>query len=642
MTDPASKVIRYFYDSAGRMTKAGAGASGTTDPTQLYFDGTTGRMTKVGYTSGGSTSYANYYSDADGRLTKLTDWIDGTDGLRYAYDAGGRLTTLTDYDDSTLEYTYDDAGNVITMEDYHGSVVTYAYTNTNSISTVTAPGSRIWGYDYNAIGKPIQCSLPNGMVTVYGYDVRNRLTKIEHKDGANVLDGFYYAHEDGGRITRTKYQNDEYWDHCYDGRNRLTKAERRDDADALLHRYTYTFDAGDNMSTKEIYDGTNTYTYVYAYTVGNELTKQTFGGTDTTFAYDARGRMTSKSDGTNSAEYYYNYEDKLTKVSSDFPGDGTVEYEYGGDGTRRQRVQGDTTTWYNYDDGWDLLNEESENGTLIMTYVHDPAKAVGTVLADLAGANPATGEARYYSQDNIGSTRRVRDANKGSLGQYEYEPFGRTYSESGTSVTSRFTGHIWDDTSDLLHAPYRFYMAEIGRWIARDGKRMADGPNEFTYCRSEPIGNYDRLGLQTTEVPEREFPLWVKDGLYVCCRGINHNRAWHAYFWDPNETSGEGNEFCGQGHSSGFGGGKRPNRDPHRKEYPRRVDDIKTSCKVVSRDSALVKKAMECCYEHANNRIWIPLVEDCHSKLKRCLDDSGIGNSGPLCPGGRVTGFPPW
>jgi hypothetical protein len=41
------------------------------------------------------------------------------------------------------------------------------------------------------------------MTTAYGYDGRNRMTKIEHKDGSTVLDGFAYALTAGGNITRT-------------------------------------------------------------------------------------------------------------------------------------------------------------------------------------------------------------------------------------------------------------------------------------------------------------------------------------------------------------------------------------------------------------------------------------------------------
>jgi YD repeat-containing protein len=75
-------------------------------------------MTKVTYTAGANTFDANYFYDSLARVVKITDWIDGTNGLRYGYDDGGRLTSITDYDDSTLTYAYDAAGNVTSMTDY--------------------------------------------------------------------------------------------------------------------------------------------------------------------------------------------------------------------------------------------------------------------------------------------------------------------------------------------------------------------------------------------------------------------------------------------------------------------------------------------------------------------------------------------
>ena len=49
------------------------------------------------------------------------------------------------------------------------------------------------------------------MTTAYGCDGRNRMTKIEHKDGATALDGFTYALDAQGGITRTTHQDGSYW-----------------------------------------------------------------------------------------------------------------------------------------------------------------------------------------------------------------------------------------------------------------------------------------------------------------------------------------------------------------------------------------------------------------------------------------------
>ena len=53
-----------------------------------------------------------------------------------------------------------------------------------------------------------------------------------------------------------------------------------------------------------------------------------------------------------------------------------------------------------------MINEENSLGALTRTYVmDDPGAIVAAILADVSGTNPATGRARYYTHDNLGSTR---------------------------------------------------------------------------------------------------------------------------------------------------------------------------------------------------------------------------------------------
>ena len=67
------------------------------------------------------------------------------------------------------------------------------WTDTGQLSTVTAPGSKVWDFDYNAIGQTTQYSHPNGLDSVFSYDGGNRMTKIELKDTSTVVESFLYA-----------------------------------------------------------------------------------------------------------------------------------------------------------------------------------------------------------------------------------------------------------------------------------------------------------------------------------------------------------------------------------------------------------------------------------------------------------------
>ena len=243
----------------------------------------------------------------------------------------------------------------------------------------------------------------------------------------------------------------------------------------------------------------------------NELVSQAVGGTTTSFAYDAWGRMTSKSDGTYSATYAYRYGNKLASVTSDFPFEGNATYQYDGAGKRRQRTAGGSTTKYRWEMGWNVLNEEDVFGDLTRTHVVDsPLAEVANVLADVAGTNPATGAYRYYMADHLGSTRGLYDGGKSALGGYEYTPYGEVYASSGSvaldGLAAAFTGKPWDAAAQMYYFPYRWYSPSSARWLTRDPLGMVDGPNVYGYVSCGPVRSFDPLGLLRDSVSNS---LWV-------------------------------------------------------------------------------------------------------------------------------------
>jgi YD repeat-containing protein len=130
------------------------------------------------------------------------------------------------------------------------------------------------------IGQPTQYSHPNGMTTVYTYDANSMLTTIEHKDGETVKKSFTYALDDVGNISTMTQDDGTVWDYDYDGRYRLITATRDNAAESPTISATYTY------------------------------------------PYDDR--------------------DTLYSVASNFPSEGNVTYDYGGDQKRRERTAGAT------------------------------------------------------------------------------------------------------------------------------------------------------------------------------------------------------------------------------------------------------------------------------------------------------------
>jgi RHS repeat-associated protein len=660
VTDGIGKITEYTYDSFGRVTRAGAGAGGVVDPTKHYFDNITGQLSKVEFVS--SVHAVNYWYDGEARLTQITDWLDGTDGLRYEYDDVGRLTTLKDYDNSTLNYVYDDAGSVITMTDYHGNSTSYTYNAIGKLSSLTAPGGKTWTYSYGTGARLTRVDIPNGMYTLYGYDVQGRQTSIHHKDGATIKQGFDYAFDTGGNITKVTHEDGTYWEYDYDGRDRLILAERGNHtAPTILATYEYTYDDGDNLLTKvvpwcddfedgnitgwsgstgyfsvssgvmkntsdasvrELYltetdadhdlsleyvrysttgradvvlrtvggndqlyleinptnlrlrqvdggtlstlvtynttvaedvwytlrailDGTSVKIYwgaegadfneiisatttktttvraayvkaqansehgfdniqliagsrstveTFTYNNANEQTAHGKNGVTTTMAYDAWGRLTSRDDGTHDAAYSYRYGSKLYSVTSDFPGEGNVTYETGGDGNRRSRVAGGVETWFNWATDEFVISEEDNadgaSGALSRTYI-------GSNLAHVDGSSPVGGSWKYYGQDHLGSTTEIWNQDKTLYAAMEWDAYGSAYGVSGATntVTHRYGGFEWDEVSGLYYSLYRYYSPGSARWLTRDPLGLVDGLNVYAYVRGNPIRYSDPLGL---------------------------------------------------------------------------------------------------------------------------------------------------
>ncbi|MBL7645031.1 MAG: tetratricopeptide repeat protein [Candidatus Hydrogenedentes bacterium] len=672
VTDEIGKEIHYFYDAAGRKESVGAGTSGTVDPTTYAYSSTTGQVESVEY--GTSTYTANYEYDGEGRLVKLTDWLDAVDGLRYGYDAVGRLETITDYDDSVLTYTYDNAGNVLSIVDYHGNTTAYTYNDIGQLATLTAPGSKVWTYTYDTGNRLAQVDIPNGMHTEYTYDTSGRQNSIHHKDGTTVKQGFDYTFDDGGNITRIDQEDGSYWEYDYDGRDRLTDAIRGNHATpTILATYEYTYDDADNMLTKKVpwYDdfedgnhtgwsgntanytvsggvlkntldttvrdlylsetdadhdlsfdyvrysstgrvdvylrtidgnnrlylelnpgniklqqvdggtsstlatytttvaqntwyklranldgtsvkiywgaegedfneiisttttktttvraayfraqansehgfdniqliaGTRSTTEAFTYNNANEQITHAKNGVTTTMTYDDWGRLATRDDGTHDATYAYRYGGKLYSVTSDFPGEGNVTYETGGDGNRRSRDDGTSFTWYNWKKD-QAIQEEGQgtglgDGPLLKTHMKGQA--------DILGSSPASGTYNYLATDHLGSTRSAYNASRIELGTADFVPFGASHDNTlPVSVDSVYGGHEYDARVNLYHAQYRDYSIDSSRWLARDPQGMVDGPNVYVYAGENPV---TRVDISGGEWSSYDFVWWYYFG----------------------------------------------------------------------------------------------------------------------------------
>ncbi len=426
-----------------------------------------------------TATYEYTYDDGDNLVTKVTPFFDDFDdgdyngwSTYYQWDASnGYLskTSTANYGDVRVSNTNADVG------------VRFSYLNEDtSTSTLSAP-VKFRFVDWNNF---VQVSIQGDRMKLVKRVGGTYSTITENTSATTTQDTWYDVRIlcEGSDVT--------VWRGLRGGQMSQvlsTNAAPFDTDTQTLIRFGIGANAYYRFDNIELITDDQSRTTTYAYNNANELTSMAFDNGTTSFYYDDWGRTISKSLEDYDATYYYRYGGTLYAVTSDFPDEGTVNYNYGGDGKRRQRTVGGTSTWYNWDSGWNVINEENSQGTLTMTYIGK--------MAQVPGSSPSTGSYAYYMHDHLGSTRALYDQSKNNTALYEFTPYGDMYANSGSgSTTHLYAGYPWDNTSQLYYLPLRYYSPNAARWITSDPLGMLDGPNMYAYVMGNPIVYNDQSG----------------------------------------------------------------------------------------------------------------------------------------------------
>ena len=121
----------------------------------------------------------------------------------------------------------------------------------------------------------------------------------------------------------------------------------------------------------------------------------------------------------------------------------------------------------------------------------------GKILCDIH-STPA-GATRYYAlgDANKNITDYV-DASGTVQAHYEYSPFGKITASSGAMEDDfdyRFSSEVFDGETGLVYYNYRYYSAELGRWLSRDPIGKKGGFNLYAMVEDDPVGRWDDSGL---------------------------------------------------------------------------------------------------------------------------------------------------
>ena len=259
---------------------------------------------------------------------------------------------------------------------------------------------------------------------------------------------------------------------------------------------------------------------------GSSYTYQAFNRLVTansdTYAYDANGNLTSKTDASGTWTYSWDYENRLKQASKS--GGVTVSYAYDALGGRVQRTtSAGVTTKFIYD-GVDAVRDLDGNGNTVADYLNGPG--IDNKLRETSGSS-----ASYFLTDHLGATRALTDASGNIISSLAYDSFGNV--TSGSAATRyAYTGREIDLDTGLMYYRARVYDAHQGRFVSEDPIGFRGGINLYAYVRNNSLNRID---------PKGENPLAViaiVGGIVIGEAALHRYLSGRAERFFPNEPFG--------------------------------------------------------------------------------------------------------
>lgn len=532
----AAPVTTYTYDGAGNQLMRTDANNRTTT---VAYDAISRRISETGPDPDGGGSQTapvtTYAYDANGNRTLVTDPNGNATGTvgdgqtTHGYDRANRLTSIN-YSDTTpdVTFTYDNVGNRLSMVDGPGTQ-TRTYDNLDRLLTVTR-GTSTFSYQYDAAGNVTKRTYPDGTVVDYTYDPLDRMASVVN--GTKTV-AYAYDAASNPATTTLPSQNGYVETRTYDRAGRLTGVKSVKGASTLID-VNYTRDPVGNP-LQETTSGAAPVTKTFGYDnmdrltsvcfqsgtcpggsdpfirwtydgVGNRLTEQRPAGT-AGYSYDARDRLLSA--GATSYTYDQNGNqlsagtrtftwDLANRLKTTALAPTTTTYTYDGDGIRAQASTG-TTNQSKTNFIWDVnhalpqvARESNGGGGIYRRYFHGLDAIWMSTLENNSNAF-------YFHYDALGSVRNITAQGGATQWTYDYEPFGSTRTQTGSTPANlvKFTGEYEDPTS-LYHLRARQYDPTTGRFTGVDPLDASEGDPviaAYAYAEDRPTVLVDPDGM---------------------------------------------------------------------------------------------------------------------------------------------------
>ena len=487
--DANHKTWKYTYDALGRLKT-------TTNPldyvTQYFYDNAGNKIKEID-----ANNHATLYEyDTDGNLISITDAENGV--TRMAYDAEGRLLSRTDAEGkTTVRNEYNLFGDLIRTTDGNDNVTEHVY-NYGGNGGCTSCGS-------SGTAKLFETIYPT-FTKQFGYDLRGR--KVSETDvlSDTVTQTSFVEYDAAGNRTAVIDKADRRTQYEFDALNRQTAV-----VNALDGRTEYTYDSRDNLiALKDANNNTTT----FEYDRNNRLVKETRPmGQQTRYGYNSLGNLIQKIDAKNQrTEHVYDdagrlIENRYYTDAGDIEPVKTVVFTYDKTGNMLSYDDGTTSALYTYDKNNRKLTESVDYGNFDLghsyTYYANGLKQSFTGPDNisynytydennqLSGMNiPEIGDITFENDAWNHVTRKILPG--GANQSYEYSPLMRVkriLSRTANNETIMDYRYTYNSTGNITrkdteHGAYVYEYDDLDQLISADNPDFED--ENFAY---DPGGN---------------------------------------------------------------------------------------------------------------------------------------------------------
>ncbi len=293
-TDPLGRVNRYGYDGAGRLVR---------------HERATGEVLEWTYTQAGGLHQviaegavlATHHHDFADRAIEVDDMTD-PDALvrhRLSWDRYGRLVERS-RGDATTRWSYDAVGRCVAVTTPNGKSTRYEYDAVDRCTAVEAAAGRV-SHSFNAAGRLVESRTGQGRQM---WDYRHGDVIAHTSETCDARHETVIERDDDGRIC-TVIRDGERTDYVHDAGGQLIELNGPDG------RMTWQYDEAGRLVSEQIADE-----FIrYVYDAAGQLLERHAGETCTSYSYNDAGKRILEDGPDGRTEYTWSALGWLTSVS---------------------------------------------------------------------------------------------------------------------------------------------------------------------------------------------------------------------------------------------------------------------------------------------------------------------------------------